>query len=469
LRAYGASFGEGDATFPLALIEEAVGAAGVREQRRRLLPAVAVVVFVLGLCLFSGEGYREVACKLGGWLGPLAGRGGWRVPGTAALARARRRVGPAPLRVLFARLAGPLADAGTPGAWACGRLLVALDGTVLDVPYTPANIAAFGPPPVRRGAGPCPQVRLVTMAACGTRGLIDAVFGGRRASEQDLACKIATRGRLRRGMLVIADRNFCGYPSAACLAATGADVLIRVKSSQWLPVLERLPDGSARSVLAEPASGRRHAFARHNGHLLPGPPAGLPVRLIEADITLTPAGGTARTGHYRLITTLLDPVQAPAGAVAACYAQRWEIETSYREIRNQLPGNQGIHPRRRADTALQRPRRHRPGNLGPALHLPAHPHRPRPRRRHQRRPRPRPDLLHHHPARHPPRHHQRHRHQHRHRSAGLPAAPRRQRSYPRLTPASTTQRRTARANLTGTITYNITITAPAQATGLPRP
>src|SRR6516165_8480759 len=82
LRAYGASFGEGDATFPLALIEEAVGAAGVREQRRRLLPAVAVVVFVLGLCLFSGEGYREVACKLTGWLAPLAGRAGWHLPGT---------------------------------------------------------------------------------------------------------------------------------------------------------------------------------------------------------------------------------------------------------------------------------------------------------------------------------------------------------------------------------------------------
>jgi hypothetical protein len=298
---------------------------------------VAVVVFVLGCCLFSGEGYGEVARKLAGWLGPLAGPGRWTVPGTGALARARRRAGPRPLKLLFARLAGPLTEAATPGAHAFGRLLTALDGTVLDVPWTPANIAAFGRPPSSgQGAGGFPQVRLVTLTACGTHGIIDAVFRGRRtacSSEQDLARKIAARGRPGPGMLVLADRNFCGYPVAACLAATGADLLIRVKSSQWLPVLEVLPDGSCRSVLATPAAGRRAAGARYCHRRLPRPPAGLPVRLIEASITITPAGGPPRTERCRLITTLADPATAPAAALAACYAQRWEAENAFREIK----------------------------------------------------------------------------------------------------------------------------------------
>jgi hypothetical protein len=272
LPAYRAIAVPADATIPLGLIEEAVTIAGVRERRRRLLPAVAVVVFVLGCALFCGEGYGEVARKLAGWLGPLAGPGGWRLPGTGALARARRRVGPAPLRLLFARLAGPLAGPGTPGAFAFGRLLAALDGTVLDVPASPANLAAFGPPPTGGGHGAFPQVRVVTLVACGTHGIIDAVFRGRCArasSEQDLARKIAARGRCGPGMLVIADRNFGGYPVAAALAATGADLLIRVKSSQWLPVLEVLPDGSARSVLPHPAAGRRAAVARHRAGRCP--------------------------------------------------------------------------------------------------------------------------------------------------------------------------------------------------------
>jgi hypothetical protein len=454
-----------DATFPLALIEEAVAVSGCREQRRRLLPAVAVVVFVLGCCLFSGEGYGEVARKLGGWLGPLAGRGGWRVPGTAALARARRRAGPAPLRVLFSRLAGPLASADMPGGFAFGRLVMALDGTRLEVACTPANVAAFGAPPSGGyGAGAYPQVRLVTLAACGSRGLSDAVFRGvraARASEQDLARKIARRGRLRPGMLVLADRNFAGYPVVACLAATGADVLIRVKSSQWLPALQHLPDGSYRSVLADPASGRRHADARYRGRPPARPPAGLAVRVIEAAITITAAGSPARTEHCRLITTLADPAAAPASAVAACYAQRWEIENSFREIKTCTRGTgrvlrsaapagvaqeiwallctcqliatarasaaaaSGLDPDRISYTVTLRAARRAITSSAPFTTIHAE-------------------------------------------ALAQPLPARRRRGYPRLPRARTTQRRSARASRTGTITYKITISRPP-TTGLPSP
>jgi Insertion element 4 transposase N-terminal/Transposase DDE domain len=473
LPAYPATGVEGDATFPLALIEEAVGVAGVRERRRRLLPAVAVVVFVLGCCLFSGEGYGEVARKLAGWLAPLAGPGGWAVPGTGALARARRRAGPAPLKLLFARLAGPLAGPGTPGAFVFGRLLVALDGTMLDVPYTAANVAAFGPPQGGGGTGAWPQVRVVTLAACGTRGLMDAVFGGARAgrsSEQYLARKIAARGRLRAGMLVLADRNFCGYPAVACLAATGADVLIRAKSSQRLPVLEALSDGSYRSVLPDPAAARvlahRNGTRRRRGSKL-GPDSraglpGIPVRVIEADITITPAGGTPRTERCRLVTTLTGPAAAPAGQVAAGYAQRWEIETGYREIkvftrgagrvlRSRHPAGiaqeiwallcicqlthrtraaaasaSGLDPDRISYTITLRAIRRAlttASAVGSAAAEAA--------------------------------------------SSLLP--PRRRRSYPRLKLTSTTKRRAARAPLTGTTTYKITIMTPAHNSDLPGP
>jgi hypothetical protein len=463
LLVYPATGFDGEASFPLALIEEAVGEAGARERRRRLLPAVAVVVFVLGCCLFSGEGYGEVARKLAGWLSPLAGRGGWRVPGSSALARARRRAGPAPLKALFSRLAGPLAGPGMAGGFAFGRLVAALDGTLVEVPCTPANVAAFGPPPSRGGAGGFPQVRLVTLAACGTRGLMDAVFRGRRAacsSEQDLARKIAAGGRLGPGMVVLADRNFCGYPVAAALAATGADLLIRAKApaAQWLPVLAALPDGSYLSVLPEPASGRAHARARYRGRPLPHPPAGLPVRVLEATITITPDGGLPRTQTCRLMTTLLDHAEAPAAALARLYAERWEIENGYRDmkvftrgpgtvLRSREPAGvaqeiwallcacQLTHARR-ADAAAA-------GRLDPdrisytvTLHA---------LRRAITSPRTgisvRGEAL----------------------AQLLP--PRRRRSYPRQIKDSTAKRRAARASLTGTTTYKITINAP----GLPAP
>jgi hypothetical protein len=171
------------------------------------------------------------------------------------------------------------------------------------------------------------------------------VFGPRRASEQDLARQIAARGTLGPGMLVLADRNFCGHPVISALAGTGADLLIRVKASQIFPIMQALPDGSARTVLADPAAARR----RHNrnklrarrGSALPRQAAtteGIPVRLIEADITATPAGRPPRTERYRLITTVTDHELAPAGQVAALYAQRWESETGFRELKTFLRG-----------------------------------------------------------------------------------------------------------------------------------
>ena len=340
MRVYAATASLPDASgpFPLGLIDEVIERSGVAQKRRRLLPAAAVMIFTLGCALFSGDGYREVARKLAGWLGPLAGPGGWTVPGTSALAKARRRLGPAPFELLFERLRSPLAGLATPGAAAFGRalLLMSVDGTTLDVPASPAVIAAYGPPPSgSHGAGGYPQVRLLALIGCGTRGLADAVFGPRTTSEQDLARQIAARGTAGPGMLVLADRNFCGHSVISALTGAGADVLIRAKAGMVLPVLQTLPDGSARSVLADPAAARRrhcrNKMRARRGSALPRDPAttdGIAVRLIEADITATPAGGQPRTERYRLITTLTDHELAPATQVAALYAQRWESETS---------------------------------------------------------------------------------------------------------------------------------------------
>jgi len=41
---------------------------------------------------------------------------------------------------------------------------------------------------------------------------------------------------------------------------------------------------------------------------------------------------------YRLVTTLLDPRQAPALELAALYRQRWEIETALDELKTHLRG-----------------------------------------------------------------------------------------------------------------------------------
>src|SRR4029453_13851064 len=88
--------------FSPEVVDSVVAATDRGEVRSRLLPARVVVYYVLAMCLFSGQGSEEgMRLLVGGveWLGRW--RRAWAVPSTAAIAKARARLGPEPLRALF--------------------------------------------------------------------------------------------------------------------------------------------------------------------------------------------------------------------------------------------------------------------------------------------------------------------------------------------------------------------------------
>lgn len=302
--------------FPPELIDEVVAEAGRGEQRSRLLPARVVVYFVLAMCLFFGHPYEEVARLLGDGLGSRARS--WRVPTTAAIGRARRRLGVEPLKMLFARVCRPVAVPKTAGAWYRRWRLVAVDGTTLDLADTAENDSFFQRPVSGRGMGAFPQARVVALAECGTHAVFGAAIGPLSVGESVLSRQLFTR--LRAGMLLLADRGFYGFELWQAARATGADLLWRMRKSAALPVVQVLADGSYLSTVhAEPdRKSRRNPVV---------------VRVIEYTL--------ARSGDatvYRLLTTLLDPGQAPAKELAALYAQRWEIETTLDEIKTHQRG-----------------------------------------------------------------------------------------------------------------------------------
>ncbi|MDN5920505.1 MAG: transposase, partial [Pseudonocardia sp.] len=64
-------------------------------------------------------------------------------------------------------------------------------------------------------------------------------------------------------------------------------------------------------------------------------------RIIEYQIEgHTDSEGKSET--FRLITSILDPEQANAVELANAYHQRWEIESSFRELEIQLLGGRGL-------------------------------------------------------------------------------------------------------------------------------
>jgi hypothetical protein len=302
------------ATFPPELVDRVVAETGRVQRRSRLLPARVVVYYVLAMCLFFGQGYEEVARLLTDGLAyARRWRGNWRVPTTAAITRARARLGPEPLRALFAEVCQPVATEAGSGSFYRAWRLVAVDGTTFDLPDTAANAGFFGRPGSPRGAGKgaFPQVRVAGLGECGTHAIFAAALGPLAVHETELARRLF--GRLRAGMLLIADRGFTGFDLWRAAAATGADLLWRVRNSAVLPVAEQLADGSYLS----------HIYAARDKHRHADP---ITVRVVEYTLA-----GQATV--YRLITTILDPAQAPALDLAALYAQRWEFEISLGELK----------------------------------------------------------------------------------------------------------------------------------------
>ncbi len=320
--------------FTPELVDAAVEAAGVRERRRRLLPARLVMYFVLALWLFRGRncGYGQVMTKLAdglyhqrrggdllagqldpdGWVDAGGGRR-WRPPNISSLSRGRGKLGPAPVRFLFDQVTGPSGQDGDPGVFCCGLRVVSIDGSTSDVPDSPANDGHFGRPSNHLRDGAFPQVRWLAAAESGTGSLLGASIGPYRDSEQALARDLLENGCFGPGMVVLADRKFLSWALAREFLAAGAHILWRASASFTLKPVKVLEDGA---YLAELAPPRKSA----------GPP--LTVRVIEYAVHTTPDGGDEETSEvFCLVTDLLDPEQYPALDLACCYPARWGCET----------------------------------------------------------------------------------------------------------------------------------------------
>ena len=295
---------------PQEAIAAVVAETGHPVQRARKLTAEATIWTLIAMNLYTQVALGHVLRKLAQGLRFIWPDPSYRVPGASALIYRRYQLGALPVMALYERLARPIATARTRGAFCCGLRLMAIDGTVEDVPDTEANAAAFGRQHGSRGDSAFPQVQGVYLVECGTHAIVDATFGPYGSSERDGAHALLRS--VSADMLVLWDRGLHEYDLLAAVRQRGAHTLSRLPAPVKPEWVASLPDGSTLAYLRPSDPQRRAQGAR------------LLVRVIEYTLTDPALPGYGQT--HRLVTTLLDPRVAPAVDLVCLYHERWEIE-----------------------------------------------------------------------------------------------------------------------------------------------
>jgi hypothetical protein len=298
-------------------IEESLVRTGTASIRRRRLPAEQVVWLVIALALYRGTSMSEVLESL-----DLALPNGSASAVTrAGISQARQRLGAEPLAVLFERTAQVWCalDAAS-HAWK-GLSLWAMDGTTFRTPDSPENRAFFGAQGYASGkVASYPQVRGVSLTALPTRLVADMAFGEYDTNEMRYAEELVPR--IPNHSITVFDKGFFSAAILLGLTLHGEQrhFLIPSKAHTKWEVLSGTPDDAIVQMKVSPQARAKH----------PELPGTWQARAIR---TILPNGR-----ERILLTSLMDRRRFRASDIAACYLRRWEIETSYRELKQTMLG-----------------------------------------------------------------------------------------------------------------------------------
>jgi hypothetical protein len=298
---------------PLNLVTTVLTQFECKEKRVRKLWMSLIVYLLIAMNLFAKERLALVLGRLTVAFRWLFADEAVKSATDAAILYRRKQLGVTPLVALFHRVCRPLAVEQTKGAFLFGLRLMALDGKQINLYDNQQLEDHFGRPKTSRGEAAFPQARLVSLVELGTHAYIDAGVWPLSVPERDCAMRLIRS--LVVGMLLLVDRGLYSHEMIARVRNQGAHVLFRVPAHVKPKFLKQLPDGSWLVRLSDDPQV---------------------YRLIRYTIWDPNNPGHGQT--YRLLTTLLDPFDAPGQELAAAYHERWGIEEVYDETENHLLG-----------------------------------------------------------------------------------------------------------------------------------
>lgn len=225
------------------------------------------------------------------------------------------------LRALFAVLSRWF-EPRVKGEW-LGRTVRLMDGTGFSMPDSPKNSARW---PYAGGQQPgCgfPVGKLVGLFCLHSGRLVAFTHDIWKAHDLTLARPLLKW--LKAGEILVADRAYCSWFFLVLLRRQKVDFVIRLHHFRAV----RLGQIGTRQELWPRPQRQRTRQSQWFWQRLPKV---LPVRLVRFAVH----SRGFRVRHVIVATSLLDITAYPDAAIAKLYAQRWQVELHYRQIKTIL-------------------------------------------------------------------------------------------------------------------------------------
>lgn len=306
-------------------IEEACQSVNHRWRESFWSPSVTVLTFLLQV-LAPVKTLRGAVAQL---LTQLSALGVTELPSCdpTAYCQARRRLpvevvqGLLPLTVAYLRGLVSRDD-----GWR-GRRIWVVDGSGVSMPDTPDLQQAFPQPSNQAPGCGFPVARIVTLFCWSTGAIIDLAIGSLRVHELTLWRQLWHH--LRSGDVVLGDRSFGSYVDIARLRWRRVHGVFRLHASRKADFRkgDRLGKDDQLVVWQRPAHWTPSCgLTREEFTHVPNEMVVRQIRISDA-----PKGFRSRT--IVVVTTLLDPVEAPADEIRALYRDRWTVELDLRSLK----------------------------------------------------------------------------------------------------------------------------------------
>lgn len=211
-----------------------------------------------------------------------------------------------------------------------GFLVLAVDGSDINIPTTPETIAMFGDAAVR-GGKPCAQIGLGCLYDALNRMILDASCSRIKFNEMAVAEAQIKKVRDTIGdlpFLVTMDRGYPSMPAFLRMIDDGTYFVARLKSSDFKAEQQALSSNDEDVDIRLTKSRRRHYIGTEDETLVMSRES-FPLRMVRVWLDEDKT-------EYEILASNLPRDRFPADCFGELYHLRWRIETAYQTLKDRL-------------------------------------------------------------------------------------------------------------------------------------